>query len=138
MAVNTSSGSYKRNQEQASKGFGDIKKLLQQKLQEAEILSREGIEDVVKEIQFESQSRVPVDTKALYDSSYTEVIDLGDVVVGEVGYDRDGSAPYAVYTHQVPANHSIGQAFFLQAGANAVESKIGSILQKSINKMFRG
>lgn len=137
MAVNTSSGSYKRNQEQASKGFGDIKKLLQQKLQEAEILSREGIEDVVKEIQFESQSRVPVDTKALYDSSYTEVIDLGDVVVGEVGYDRDGSAPYAVYTHEIPASHPIGTDHFLLRAADVVEKDITKILQKSLNKLFR-
>ena len=125
MVAKAGSKSLIRNQAQAAKGMEQIKKVLEAKLREAVILTKEGVEDVVKEIEFESNLRVPVDTRTLMDSSYKQVIDLGGgKVVGEVGYDRNGEAPYASYVHEINANHSIGQWKLLLAGSNAVETKI--------------
>ena len=137
MAVNISSESYIRNKAEAARGMQNIKKQLEAKIREATTLTEEGLDDVLEEIKKESLARTPIDTKALYDSCFTEKVKQGDKVIGVVGYDRNGEAPYAVYTHEVAANHPRGQWKFLLSAANVVESRIPSILQKSLNKMFQ-
>jgi len=137
MAVKKKSDSFKASQASARKDMEDIQKVLEQKLREVEFLTKEGVEDVVHEVLFESQIRTPVDTRAMYDSAYTEVIDLGGKVVGEIGYDRNNEAPYPVHVHQIVANHTLGEAFFLQKGANAVEKDILRVLQKSLHSLFK-
>ena len=137
MAVNTSSESYIRNKDKAAKGMQDIKKQLEAKLREAATLTEEGLDDVLDEIKKESLARTPIDTKVLYDSCFTEKVKQGDKVIGVVGYDRNGEAPYSSYVHEINANHPVGQWKFLLAGANVVEARIPSILQKSLNKMFQ-
>ena len=137
MAVNTSSESYKRNRAAAAKGMQNIKKQLEAKIREAVELTEEGLDDVLDEIKKESLARTPIDSKALYDSCFIEKVKQGDKVIGVVGYDRNGEASYAPFVHEINANHPVGQWKFLLAGANVVESKIPSILQKSLNKMFQ-
>ena len=136
MPIKRGSGSA---QEAAAKGMQGIQKMLEQKLREAEMLTKEGLEDVVKEIEFESNLRVPVDTRALMDSSYKQVTDLGGgKLVGEVGYDRKGEAPYASLVHEITDNvHPIGESHFLQKGSDVVEKDIKRILQKSLNSLFK-
>lgn len=57
-----------------------------------------------------SQELVPVETGALRDSAYTQVIETQTGEQGLVKYER----PYAMYVHEMPYIHEVGQAKYLE------------------------
>lgn len=54
-----------------------------------------------------SQKYVPYATGELHDSAYLEVAEKGrSSTKVEIGYGKDGQAPYALIVHEVPAYHA--------------------------------
>lgn len=75
----------------------------------------------------------PIDTSALLNSQFREIITNGAIVTGRVGYSTD----YAVYVHD-PANpqrfrRSTAKKEFLTAGFEEERSAIDAVIAKELS-----
>jgi len=54
-----------------------------------------------------SQKYVPYATGELHDSAYVEIVEKGrSSTKVEIGYGKDGQAPYALFVHEMPHYHT--------------------------------
>jgi hypothetical protein len=88
---------------------------------------KKAIQDELQKVMDISQSNVPVDTGALFNSSYTASEIKGNRVIGETGYGKE----YGVYVHEnLETKHPIHKKHGKEydCGGNA------KFLQNSLNK----
>lgn len=99
----TTYGSGRHLWEQFRKGMAPILANLDQVISsiEEDVLPQ-AIEEAVKPTLELSQTYVPKDTGRLHDSGYVAVNKRRGQVSVEVGYNRTGEAPYAIFVHEMP------------------------------------
>lgn len=79
---------------------------------------KKGMHEAGQFLKDRSRELVPVDTGNLYRSAYFRVRERTHDVRLEVGYSKNGQAPYAIYVHEDPdAFHPIGEYKFLEKPA---------------------
>jgi hypothetical protein len=118
------------NQAQADVAMDRLERIVNEIIENIEVLSFEELKEIASEIKELAQEKTPVDTGLLRATAY--VSDDGKENV-EVGYDRDGDAPYAVFVHEnLEANHVNGEAKFLE---KAIDETIPTILNRIRTKL---
>ena len=111
-SVNRKSESFVRRRGDLNKQITKLQKQIQRKLSEVDGASFETLDVVGKSILKRSNELAPKDTGALRKSGFVKTTTTrrakGDIAarisrgfVTTVGYNADGSAPHAVYAHEI-------------------------------------
>jgi hypothetical protein len=115
----------------AERAMDRLENIVNDVLDDVSILSFEELQEIATEIMELAQSKTPVDTGLLVSTAYTS--DNGKDTV-EVGYDKDGDAPYAIFVHEdLEATHEQGEAKFLE---RAIDETVPSIVQRIRTKLM--
>ncbi len=101
--------------------------------------NEEAMQEAMDLIETRSNDIVPVKSGKLKGSSFTEVEkDDENNVIGTVGYNKNGEAPYAVFVHEkVDNKHENGEAKFLEKAAIESEQDIRDIFVNAISKVLK-
>lgn len=115
------------------KGLKKIEKNLSRELEGMEGVTMQGVWEWLEEVGKAADEITPIDTRALIDSQYIVVQEKGGVIIGEIGYDANNEADYAVFVHEIPKNYKTnnpkGQWKFLQTPLMQKRSELISKIQ---------
>ena len=142
MAVKKPSTSYIETSKGAKKALDDVAKNLENAIAALGLATQESLDEIALTIHNTSQAYAPLDTGELRDSSYVSSEKTKDKYTVEIGYGKDGKAPYAVYTHEIgpyknPTTPGTGYKY-LQRAVTETEADIEQILADAIKNALRG
>lgn len=136
--VDFSSSAFRRHSRNAKKQMAEIQKRLEAELAKMENVTEDTIRELGAEILERSQQLVPVDTGDLKGSAFQETSAAAGSVQTTVGYNADGSAPHAVFAHEIGpyANPTTPgtQYKFLETAANETSGDIPRTLQRRLQR----
>lgn len=108
MAVNTGSRAFRIRMDEFDKNIKEVTDELSKAFQRLEVNSVGAVGRWLSEVGEAADEITPIDTTALINSQYIDVQRKGDKIVGEIGYNRYGEAPYAVFVHEIDKNYKTG------------------------------
>lgn len=139
--VDKQSKSYIKRSGDAKKALDQVAKNLEKAIAEIGLITEDTLDEVALSILNKSLTYAPLDTGELRESAYTDFEKTNSNYTVEIGYGKDGKAPYAVYTHEIgPYNNPTtpGTNYkFLQRAATEVESDIPAIVADAIRNQLK-
>lgn len=118
MAVNTGSRAFRIRMDEFDKNIKEVTDELSNAFQRLEVNSVGAVGRWLNSVGEAADDITPIDTTALINSQYIDVQRKGNKIVGEIGYNRYGEAPYAVFVHEIDkhykTNNPKGQWKYLQ------------------------
>ena len=133
--VDKSSPAFIQSSADAKKAFDAVGKRLEKVIKAIRVESEPALLAIAKEIERRALPLTPIDTGALRESSFTDSRTTSEGAEAVVGFGKGGEPPYAVFVHEIQANHeSPTQWKFLQAAAEQVEKEIPEMLAAMLRK----
>ena len=140
MVVRRDSESFRNFQQSMQDSVDEAVQKLNKALRDIENATLEGMKDGAEIIIAKSQEYVPVDTGTLKASAFVDTEEPGDGILRvSLGYDKDGSAPHAVYVHErLDQKHEAPtRAKFLQTAVFETVKEVVEAIEKKAKKVTK-
>ncbi len=139
--VDTTSSAFQRRGKRLKASLKKLEKQIQVKIDSVKDVSEEALLSLGQDILDRSLEIVPIDTGALKKSAFIESSKTTSGPSVTLGYNKDGSAPHAVFAHEIGPYKSPTtpgtQYKFLEQPLHEKIPEIVKILRRNISQALR-